>query len=160
MAKFCANCGSEVNENAAFCLNCGAALNNSNDIPNNYVSNQNTQPNYTYSKPKVPGKGLSIAGMVLGIIALVAVLLSLLSVGDIEITLKSSLQYYTSTSSFVIGFAIGYTLFSLIPSIVGVILSGVGFKKSKNGLNITGLILNGIALVIALIIFIYILTFM
>ena len=28
MAKFCSNCGKEVNENAAVCLNCGVALNN------------------------------------------------------------------------------------------------------------------------------------
>ena len=30
MAKFCQNCGKEVNENAAVCLNCGVSLNTSN----------------------------------------------------------------------------------------------------------------------------------
>ncbi len=30
MARFCQNCGKEVNENAAVCLNCGVSLNNSN----------------------------------------------------------------------------------------------------------------------------------
>ncbi len=31
MAKFCSNCGKEVNENAAICVNCGCSLENRNN---------------------------------------------------------------------------------------------------------------------------------
>jgi TM2 domain-containing membrane protein YozV len=42
MAKFCPNCGNEVNENQAVCLKCGVSL--SNQQNNNY-NNVNTNPN-------------------------------------------------------------------------------------------------------------------
>ena len=38
MAKFCSNCGSELNENQDICLKCGVKVNKSN-------SNVNTNPN-------------------------------------------------------------------------------------------------------------------
>lgn len=57
MKKYCVNCGNEVNENAAFCLSCGVSLTN-NQENNNKISNN-------------PGKGLSIAGLILGIISLI-----------------------------------------------------------------------------------------
>lgn len=156
MAKFCSNCGSEVNENAAYCLKCGVAINNYNNLQTNSLSNQTNISNY--SNTKIPGKGLSIAGMVLGIIGAAWVLIKLITVGSIETDLSYNFFTYYE-SSFIVGYAIGYTLFSLIPSIIGVILSILGFKKSKSGFNISGLILNGIALVISVILFIYILTF-
>lgn len=56
MKKFCSNCGKEVNENDNICNNCGVSLINNSEANNEFVH--------------VPGKGLSIAGMVLGIISL------------------------------------------------------------------------------------------
>ena len=155
MSKFCSNCGNEINENADICLKCGVLVKKTNTnyaIPNNSVSN-------SYVKGKVPGKGISIAGMVLGIIAIGWAFISLLSIGSIESSLVSNYSFYYDITSYVVGFAFGYTLFSFIPSIIGLILSIVGLRKSKSGINITGLLLNIIALVIALIEFIYILTF-
>ena len=149
MVKYCSNCGNEVNENADICLKCGVFIKKDNNVSNNYIQNN-------FSKVKVPGKGLSIAGMVLGIIAALWALLSLLSVGNIESTLAYSFYYSTSE---IIGFAIGYTLFALTPSIIGLILSAFGVRKQKSGLNITGLILNIIALGISIIEFVYILSF-
>lgn len=40
MAKFCTNCGNEIDENADYCLNCGKQINNiSSQTVNNYKSN-------------------------------------------------------------------------------------------------------------------------
>lgn len=155
MAKFCANCGSEINENADICLKCGVLINKDNMNVNSVETyNQNI-----VAKTKVPGKGLSVAGMVLGIIAAVWVLIKLFQIGNIEADLTLTIfSYYTS--SFVIGYAIGYTLFSLVPSIIGLILSIVGMKKQKSGINITGLLLNIIALALSVIYFVYILSFL
>ena len=155
MTKFCSNCGSEINENADICLNCGVMVNKNNNSNNN--NSNSVLSNTNYNKQKVPGKGLSIAGMVLGIIAAVWALISLISIGNIESELTYG--FYYVDSSYIIGFAIGYTLFSLVPSIIGLILSAFGFRKLKSGINITGLILSIIAFVIAIIEFIYILTF-
>lgn len=133
MEKYCSNCGTKLNENADICLNCGKLINQ--EIKNR----------------KTPGKGLSISGMVLGIIAIIWTLLELLAIE----TLEEEIVLYEYTSE-IISFAIGYTLFALIPSIVGLSLSGVGYKKQKNGFNVSGILLNAIALVINIIIFIYI----
>lgn len=35
MARFCSNCGKELNENADICLNCGVAVNNNSSVPRN-----------------------------------------------------------------------------------------------------------------------------
>lgn len=32
MAKFCSNCGKEVNENAVICVNCGCSLENNSSV--------------------------------------------------------------------------------------------------------------------------------
>lgn len=150
MAKFCSNCGKEVNENADVCLKCGVMIKKDNiESSNNLNYNQNITP-----KVRVPGKGISIAGMVLGIVATAWALLSLLSISEIEY----SVSYYYSISE-IIGYIIGFTLFSLTPSIVGLILSICGYRKQKSGVNIAGLILNIITLAIVVIEIVYILTY-
>lgn len=165
MAKFCRNCGSEINENADICLNCGVLINKNNNDNSNMSGGINPNPYpYNYSYPnnnqvvnmqnKVPGNGSSIAGMVLGIVAAFWTICELLSVLELDST---SFGYYYNMSK-VIQFAIGYTLFALVPSIIGLCLSASGYKKSKNGFNISGLLLNLIALLLNVIIFIYILS--
>ena len=150
MEKFCSNCGSELKENADVCLNCGRMIkkdNNLNQLYNNYTQ-------VDYYKPKSIGKGFSIAGMVLGIVAILWAFKSLLSIEEVE----DSISYYYYFSE-IIGFIVGYTIFSLAPSIVGLCLSINGYRKQKNGLNITGIILNIITLAIVIIEIVYILTF-
>ena len=68
MKKFCSNCGSEINENDIYCLNCGVLVQNNN-------INQTLSNDYNI-KQNIPGKGLSIAGMILGIISIVFALIS------------------------------------------------------------------------------------
>ena len=108
-------------------------------------------------KTKIPGNGLSIAGMVLGIIAVVWSFLEILSAAGIKEALsqfKGNIYY----DSAIIGFAIGYTLFALIPSIIGLPLSTVGMVKQRTGKNITGLVLNIISLIISIIMIFYIIS--
>ena len=60
---FCSKCGAQNDDNRNFCTSCGAPLGNANAIP--------VQPQAPFAAPTVPGKGLGIASMVLGIISLV-----------------------------------------------------------------------------------------
>ena len=79
--KYCPNCGGQMEDTATFCLNCGAnaAAPQAPQAPVDPVAPQAPygQPAYyaaaqvPYGQPaKVPGKGLGIAGMVLGIVSL------------------------------------------------------------------------------------------
>ncbi len=71
MKKFCSNCGSEINENDIYCLKCGILLQNNNFKQKNLSNDYNINKN-------IPGKGISIAGMILGIISIVIALISFL----------------------------------------------------------------------------------
>lgn len=63
---FCSHCGAQNADNTAFCSNCGANLTQPTATP------VNGQPaGYPAAAGSIPGKGLGIASMVLGIIALV-----------------------------------------------------------------------------------------
>ena len=71
MEKFCSNCGNEIKENDIYCLNCGVLVQNNNFNQNNLSNDYNINKN-------IPGKGISIAGMILGIISIVIALISFL----------------------------------------------------------------------------------
>ena len=147
MDKFCSNCGKELKENADVCLNCGVLIENAEN---------------SYKKIKIPGNGMSIAGMVLGIIAIVWTLLNLLSLNSLEpaiVDLLSSYRDLFNKSYVLFWFALGYTFFSLVSSLIGLPLSIVGLVKNKSGKNITGTILNTCAFIISIILFVYIMSF-
>ena len=148
MNMFCTNCGKQLAEGEKFCSSCGT--------PTNATTPQAAPVYSAANNAKTPGKGASIAGMVLGIIACVWGLMTLASVGSIE---DAIYELDAITVGSLIAFSIGFTFFSLIPSVVGLSLSVSGFKKKKSGMNITGLILNSIALLLSIIEIIYILTF-
>ena len=75
---YCNNCGTQVDEVSKFCVNCGQPLNNH---PNYTQPQQNYQyppyqpPQYNPYvrpiRPRTPGKGIGIAAMILGIVALI-----------------------------------------------------------------------------------------
>ena len=136
MGKFCSNCGNELTEGADVCLKCGTFLNKPQE------------------RKTSPGKGLAIAGMVLGIVACFWVFIALLSLERATYMLDYYDFYYAAER---IGYSIGLTLFSLAPSIVGLCLSISSIKKQKRGMNVAGVILNTIALALSVIIFIIVL---
>lgn len=67
---FCSKCGVQNEEGLNFCANCGAPLNAAPAAPVAPQQPVYQQPAYQPA-PVVPGKGMGIAGMVLGIIGLV-----------------------------------------------------------------------------------------
>lgn len=65
---FCQKCGTQIADGQSFCTNCGAPMGAQTPAQ----PAQPVQPAYNYAPAQVvPGKGLGVAGMVLGIIALV-----------------------------------------------------------------------------------------
>lgn len=129
MNKFCTNCGNELNENASFCVKCGV-----------YTDNTTIAVN----KPKQPGKGLSIASMILGIISCLDSLGALF----IFVCLLASGEYFLGVEKLALGF-----IFLMIPIallITGGSLGIASISKIKNGMNLTGIILNSISLVLCL----------
>lgn len=138
---FCSNCGNKIEKCSSFCTKCGSATGN--------VA-MNNQPVYYYG-PKVPGNGLSIAGMVLGIVGISLALFYLLGVAS-ESYILEKVMY----RRYVFAYAFGVVLIPLALSATGLPLSICGLLKNKNGKNIAGIILNSITLLIQFILFIYI----
>lgn len=77
---FCKHCGNQIEDNAAFCGVCGQAQNAAEpQAPVYQAPVQPQQPVYVapqapvnpYAQPVVPGKGMGVASMVLGIVSLV-----------------------------------------------------------------------------------------
>ena len=155
MDKYCTNCGNELPEDANACPKCGKFIYKKE-------SQEEFKARSNVSKVKVPGSGMSTAGMVLGIIAGAWALLQILSIWNIKPTLMEALDGYENllnTTSILLWFSVGYTLFSLIPSLVGLPLSIAGLLKYKSGKNIAGIVLNIFAFGISVFAIIYIMSF-
>ena len=156
MGKFCANCGKELPENSNVCPNCGVFIEK-----DEIKEVEKVEQIVNNTKVKIPGNGMSIAGMILGIIAAVWAFFQILSVGSVEPAINEMLDINRSlgTPSFILfWFSFGYTVFSLIPSLIGLPLSIAGLIKHKSGKNITGIILNIIALGVSVFMFVYIMS--
>ena len=147
---FCSKCGKKVSEGAAFCSSCGSPMEGAQELP------ANAQPVY-YMPYKKPGNGLSIAGMVLGIIAAVYSFSAILVACSTEFAARTSYGriYYRED---LIAFAVGLTIFQTILALVGLPLSIAGMVKCKSGKNIAGVILNSITLVVSIVLFICIIS--
>lgn len=122
MSKFCSNCGEKLDDRAVICVKCGVPISNNH---------------------KQPGKGLSIASMVLGIIAIFYG--TLLSFSSIILVISNEFYYYEQ-----IIFSIIINFFPLILSITGLALGIASKSKIKNGMNTTGVILNCITIIICI----------
>lgn len=128
MNNFCSNCGNKLEQNEIFCHNCGKQ------------NNLNVQNN------KIPGNGVSIAGMILGIIAVSWYLISInVFIDFIKFIYNPSHMSFNQFMGFL--YIMVYTTTSLVISLVGLPLSIVGCVKHKSAKNITGIILNSLALI-------------
>ncbi len=132
----CPNCGRENENGVKFCAGCGASLSVAQPQYQQpqyqqpqYQQPQYQQPQYQQPmyqqpmKPVVPGKGLGIASMVLGILSLVLFCI-----------------WYIAIPCGIIGAVLG-----------GVALSKAKAVNMKNGLAVAGLVCSCIALGIAII---------
>lgn len=134
MTKFCSNCGNKLDENAVVCVKCGVATCNLQQV-----------------KTKQPGRGLSIASMVLGIIAIFYG--TCFSLTSIMISLIE--EFYNEEK---IVFSIGFNFLPLVLSITGLSLGISSRSKIKNGKNITGIILSSITILLCILSVITIIT--
>ena len=137
--KYCSNCGKELKEGADICLNCGKLVNKQQK------KNKNIE------------KELSIASLVLGIISILWTFIMILGYEQAIETIKVE-YYYNETIIYVMFYYIGYTLFSLTPSIISLVLGLMSIKKEKNAMSTAGIILSGITLVACLFILIAFIT--
>ena len=74
MFMFCPKCGTQNEDGSRFCYNCGTIFEEENQQPQAQPVQQPMQPVQPMMqpdvKPAVPGKGLGIASMIVGIISL------------------------------------------------------------------------------------------
>lgn len=126
--KYCSRCGTALDDNVAFCTNCGNAAPNP---PYPYVVYQPV----VYARPKIPGRGLGIASLVLGIIGIFYSFV--VFCGALSLTLIT--QYYdTLAAGFYIICIIVYWVFPLLALIFSLVSRHKGFKA---GISTAGLVL-------------------
>ena len=133
---YCSNCGNKIDDDTIFCPRCG----NKNIDLNynyNYFVNQNSSIN-----------GLSITGMILGIIAVAfSIILLILLTND-----KYLHDRY-------LGLLFTFGLLSGIFFLVGLILSIIGIVKRVNPIGIIGIIVSIVSIIIDIGIVIYFFSF-
>lgn len=112
---FCRNCGNKVDENAYICVNCGVV-----------IENEKKQ-----TKKKKSGNISGIFSIIFGIMAFI------LSAASFTVDI-SNVGMYTEIYE-KIGYAIGFTLFSIILTLIALIFALVNKNKicNKIGLGLT-----------------------
>ncbi len=139
--KYCVNCGKEIKEGADICLGCGMLLNKEVELEKKKESSISVK---------------SIVSLILSIIGVMWLALAFLSIEEAKYAYWFDVAEHNAATF--IGFYIGYTLLSLVPSIVGFILSILGLKDKSKGIAITGLALSSIVLIGCLIILVNFIT--
>ena len=141
--KYCSNCGSEIDEKAVICVKCGVPVNN----------NMNTVQNYNQApaEPK-QGHGAATASLILGILGLIAGIITLLITLGIFFYYKENVSsYYSYTTVDTTRKLILCLLLSAVPGILSLIGFPLGCFCKKGGPKIAGIILNVLTLVICVI---------
>lgn len=135
--KYCKNCGNELKEGADICLKCGKI-----------IEKEPTYSNTTPTTHKVSKKGLgfAITSLVLGIIAITWTFIMLVGIEMGIETLVVELSYQEYQLPYIIGYYIGYTLFSLTPGLLALIFGIISQIKQKRVISIIGIILGGITI--------------
>lgn len=152
---FCPKCGVNLVEGATFCPNCGTPVAQQQapvqQVPVQPVVNPYGQP-VVYVKPKTPGRGLGIAGMVLGIIGLVygfgffiSSLVGMMAINENEIP---SYAYAQAESILTTGLIIGVLLYSSM-SIMAVCFGTAARKRGYVcGVSMSGIVMGVIGIIL------------
>lgn len=115
---YCTNCGNKVDENAYICVNCGKILGNNN------VSNYSRVARKKNKNSSITGIFSIITGSLAVILALCCYFVDISEVG-----------MYTEIYERVF-YAIGFTLFAIIPTLISFILALINIKKKSNKIGI------------------------
>ncbi len=140
--KKCIKCGEKLSDEIIFCTNCGYRV----EVFNNNIKQNKTSP-------------LSIIGLIIGVMISVFTYTIIININSSIFELQKILLDYPESSSRVgaiIGFLVGYTIFTFIPGIVGMILSIIGLLKKKEALPIFGIVINALSVIISIGVSIYI----
>ena len=146
---YCSHCGEKIAEGASFCAKCGNAV--KKEEANNSVNTVTASTNTVVMKPA--GSGAATASMVLGILAIVAGVITLfIAVGFSAYNTYSDFYSYVSSSyeSELMFTAIGVIF---VPAVLAIIAFGLALGsrgKIKNGANTAGLVLSIITFVICI----------
>lgn len=147
--KFCTNCGAKVEENSAFCVNCGAPLKAKQEEVMTQDETSSVAPQTMPVK-----SGAATASMVLGIIAIIAGVITFLISVSVTAYMSNAVSYRLyrtySSGSENIALAIGIVFLPAVLSIVGFSLALGSRGKVKNGANTAGLVLNIITIVLCI----------
>ena len=136
--KYCSNCGEQIDEKAVVCVKCG--------VP---VSGVSTETDTT--PVKTNKSGAATASMVLGILGLIAAVISLII--TIGIVAFSSSIFYDGYGSYATELTITKIIVSCVLVVIPGILSLIGlplgiFCRRGSGSKIAGIILNAISILI------------
>ena len=132
---YCPNCGEKVQDGASFCANCGNSLKSEKQ---NLVNNSNN-----VAIQSVPGSGTAIASMVLGIIAIIAgVITFFIAMGMSTYMVFSFMPHSNTYHSELVITAVSVIFLPAILSIIGICLAIGSRGKIKNGANTAGIVLN------------------
>ena len=146
---YCSHFGEKIAEGASFCAKCGNAV--KKEEANNSVNTVTASTNTVVMKPA--GSGAATASMVLGILAIVAGVITLfIAVGFSAYNTYSDFYSYVSSSyqTELVFAAIGVIF---IPAVLAIIAFGLALGsrgKIKNGANTAGLVLSIITFVICI----------
>ena len=135
MNNYCENCGNKLDKEADFCLNCGKRV----------------------IKRLTPRKGIyasietiSFVSMILGIIAFLLILLLGYNLNEIKMELINEDIILKLICSNI------YTMFSLIPAILSLLISLYSLKKEKTKYGIIGLIISLVTIILSIEVIIFI----
>lgn len=141
--SFCSKCGTQVADDVAFCPSCGTAT-------AQQTQPQTQQPVYGDAQTKRPGRGLAIAGMILGIIGLVigfSEFISAIAVAGLADVVGAYGSVGDVAGDAMLSAAFGVLVESVL-SILAVCFAAVSKKKGyRSGVRTSGMVLGVIGLV-------------
>ena len=152
---FCSNCGAAQNEGTTFCANCGARLGQATQQPYNQPYQQPYPQQIVCVKPKIPGRGFGISGMVLGIVGLVYsfyFMIGFVMLADMYDSVFSRVEGFSEVqNTFDASLIIMLVLFASM-SVMGIAFGSAAKNRGyRNGVSTSGVVLGVIGLIFYLI---------
>ena len=147
--SFCIKCGTQLNDGDSFCVACGTPVVEEKQEVQMQPQMPSQPTSYRDTKPIIPGRGSSIAGMILGMIgSLYGLVFSMIVIRTlIRLNQYGWYDWYEQAEDVSDNVAL-IMVFSVIP-VLAVVFSVIGRSKGdKTGISKSGLITGIIGLVL------------